>query len=80
MDDIFSSVAASSASNAWAVGGYDDSQLTLTGHWNGTSWKLVPSPKSPPWAVGDYIAPNGDLTLTERWNGTKWHVVPSPSK
>src|SRR5215470_5388195 len=44
MNDIFSSVAASSASNAWAVGGYHDARLTLTEHWNGTRWRLVPSP------------------------------------
>ena len=41
------SVAATSASNAWAVGMHSTSQegtLTLIEHWNGTRWTQVPSP------------------------------------
>jgi hypothetical protein len=48
LDDYLNAVAMTSPSNAWAVGSF---QLgggpvgqTLTEHWNGTSWKLVPSP------------------------------------
>jgi len=41
-------VAATSASNAWAVGFYDNGvgtpYRTLIVHWNGTAWKRVPSP------------------------------------
>jgi hypothetical protein len=40
-------VAATSASNAWAVGYFVDSHSalqTLIEHWNGTAWKRVPSP------------------------------------
>src|SRR5579859_6981849 len=46
LHDFLESAAASSASNAWAVGGYyhGNAQLTLTEHWNGTTWKVVPSP------------------------------------
>ncbi len=39
-------VAATSASNAWAVGEYLDGTIlrTLILHWNGTSWTKLPSP------------------------------------
>ena len=41
-------VAATSATNAWAVGDYinnsDTAVQTLIAHWNGTAWKQVPSP------------------------------------
>jgi len=41
-------VAATSATNAWAVGSYDDKppgpRHTMIVHWNGTSWRRVPSP------------------------------------
>ena len=36
-----SAVAATSARNAWAVGG---GPRTMILHWNGTAWKRVPSP------------------------------------
>jgi hypothetical protein len=46
--DNLTGVAATSASNAWAVG-YDNNGVgtasrTLIEHWNGTAWKTVPSP------------------------------------
>jgi hypothetical protein len=40
-------VAALSANNVWAVGDYVNSRgdfRTLTEHWNGTNWSVVPSP------------------------------------
>lgn len=39
-------VTALSSANAWAVGYFDNgtSHQTLVLHWNGTAWKLVPSP------------------------------------
>lgn len=81
-------VAATSASNAWAVGSAGSGK-TLILRWNGRAWKRVPSP-SPAgsylagvaatsarnaWAVGD--TGNG-RTLILRWNGTVWKQVPSP--
>jgi hypothetical protein len=81
-------VAATSASNAWAVGS-TDSGKTLILHWNGKAWKRVPSP-SPggsslagvaatsarnAWAVG---ATGTGRTLILRWNGRAWKRVPSP--
>jgi hypothetical protein len=91
-------VAASSARNAWAVGyaGADPALATstLTVHWNGKTWKRVPSP-SPgkqgelsgvavlsahlAWAVGSYDTAVGQNSLILRWNGRAWKQVRSPS-
>src|SRR5262249_35727414 len=41
------SIAVLSACNAWAVGSFDRSsnvQQTLIEHWNGSNWKIIPSP------------------------------------
>jgi hypothetical protein len=78
------SVAATSASNAWAVGGLGGPK-TLIERWNGTTWKAVPSPSPAPsilsgvaatsasnaWAVG-YGGAHTTKTLILRWNGTSW--------
>lgn len=40
-------LAASSVSSAWTVGG---GETTVTMHWNGTTWKTVPSPNGPNFA------------------------------
>ena len=47
-DNSLYAAAATSASNAWAVGSYFDGtdNRTLTVHWNGTLWVQVPSPNS----------------------------------
>src|SRR5436309_1613241 len=39
-------VAVQSPCNAWAVGSFDNGtgSQTLTEHWNGATWKVVPSP------------------------------------
>jgi hypothetical protein len=89
-------VAASSARDAWAVGEYgadfsgDSTGKTLILHWNGRSWKRVPSPDPrgggilddvaavsarDAWAVGQTRA---GQTLIIRWNGTAWKRVPGP--
>jgi hypothetical protein len=87
-------VAAIGPDDVWAVGGYGPLGgygQTLTMHWNGLAWSIVPSPSSGPysstlkavgvvsptevWAVGE-----GSLsTLAMRWNGSGWSVVSSPS-
>jgi hypothetical protein len=80
------SVAATSASNAWAVGGLGGPK-TLIERWNGTTWKTVPSPSPGPsilsgvaatsatnaWAVGYGGSSSGvTKTLILRWNGKTW--------
>ena len=94
-DNQFFGVTALSACNVWAVGAYRATAsgplLSLAEHWNGTAWKVVPTPDpgtstnflravsafspSDIWAVGHA----DDSTLTLHWNGTKWVQVPSPS-
>jgi hypothetical protein len=81
-------VAATSASNAWAVG-WDGKPLIL--RWNGTAWKQVPSPAAASdgilrgvaalsarsaWAVGYPISSKRALIL--RWNGSRWNQVTAP--
>jgi hypothetical protein len=95
-NNVLEGVAASSPSNAWAVGSYDTRSgwRTLTLHWNGRAWKLVPSPNpngNPPlngtttlsrssaWAAGFYSSNGNAQTLIEHWNGRAWKLVPSPN-
>ncbi|MGA7730903.1 MAG: S-layer homology domain-containing protein [Chloroflexia bacterium] len=86
-------VSAVSSNDVWAVGNYwpqgPDSPRTLTVHWDGSAWSVVPSPSpdelgsylrgvnaessSDVWAVG-YDA-NG-RPLIEHWDGSAWSVVP----
>ena len=85
-------VTATSATNVWAIGGYQSSgnTLTLTEHWNGKRWKVISSPNSG--TQGGLLnaatqvpgtkqvwAIGNPQTLIEHWNGTSWRVVPSPS-
>jgi hypothetical protein len=46
-DNLLIAVSAVSGSDVWAVGDFLSSQLqdrTLIEHWNGTRWRVVPSP------------------------------------
>lgn len=89
-----SAVAATSASNAWAVGGNWRAQIE---HWDGISWSaqqaaqpgapthpdiltgVAASSATDAWAVGYSGTNSGRRTLIEHWNGTQWSRVPSPS-
>src|SRR5215471_4255739 len=91
-------VAVLSACDAWAVG--DDvtsngGRQTLTEHWNGSSWTVLPSPDpgtvdsvltgvravsaTSVWAVGYTGGGAGDQTLILHWDGATWTQVPSPN-
>jgi hypothetical protein len=87
-----SGVAATSATDAWAIGGNggNGESNTLILHWNGITWKTVPSP-SPgnDAAINSVTATStsnawavgtfnlqGDVWIL-RWNGTAWKAVPS---
>ena len=93
-DPELEGVAATSSSNAWAVGGYgnDAQEQTLIYHWNGRSWKQVQSP-DPAGHKGDQmllgvaassasrtwaVGVAGLKPLIERWNGRAWRTVASP--
>ena len=76
-------VAATSASNAWAVGFSGSSSLAL--HWNGHSWTRVSAPgggleavaatsASNAWAVGRA----GSGAEIVHWNGHSWQRVSAP--
>jgi hypothetical protein len=83
------SVAAVSATDAWAVGSGGNSALIE--HWNGSTWSIVPGATparshlysitalsaSNIWAVGGigHRAPN---PLIEHFDGTAWHLVAQP--
>jgi hypothetical protein len=83
---FLSGVAAASANDVWAVGGFTK---TFILHWNGTRWRHVPSPGTGgamlydvtaisarnAWAVGS--ADRGTLIL--HWNGAAWHRARSPA-
>lgn len=91
-DELYG-VSATSATNAWAVGGSDGAPLIL--HWNGLKWSRVTSPTagtwptaldavsatstSNAWAVGSWFDNGIDQTFVVHWNGTKWSRVKSPS-
>jgi hypothetical protein len=85
-----SSVSASSATDAWAVGSSGGGTEPTGEHWNGKAWTIATFASGPDtpsslngvddlnptdaWAVGD----TGGRTLIEHWNGTSWAVVASP--
>ena len=88
-------MAATSASNAWAVGYYwtgttSTQPTTLTLHWNGTNWSRVASP-SP--VTGDELSGVAATSATSawavggsdgvplilHWNGSRWSKVASPT-
>ncbi|CAN5139992.1 hypothetical protein BH20ACT24_BH20ACT24_12280 [soil metagenome] len=86
-------VSAVSANDVWAVGEFANGGVskTLTLHYDGAAWTLVPSPNvgggynqllaveaiasDDVWAVGE----EGSNTLSLHWNGSVWAVIPSPS-
>jgi hypothetical protein len=96
---VLSDVVALASNDVWAVGQVFDPQIpsrsqTFTAHWDGSSWKRVPSRdtgrfNADGFATVTAISPNdiwaignhvdgGDETLAEHWNGTAWSIVPAP--
>jgi hypothetical protein len=87
-NDVLSSVAAVSASDAWAVGAAseDAGSAPLIEHWNGSRWKLMSLPdlafSAELGSVAAVSARNvwavggaGSSTLIEHWNGSRWQRV-----
>lgn len=64
-------VAATAGNDAWAVGSYlngTGAHRTLIGHWNGTAWKVVPSPDPAGGASPtDTLAAVAALSRTNAW-------------
>ena len=90
--------ACAAVDDCWAVGYWNASTgyQTLTEHWDGSAWTIVPSPNkvgnnilqgvtcvssSDCWAVGNADDPDiHQRTLVEHWDGNAWRVVPSPNR
>ena len=92
LDNLLVSVAATSATDAWAVGfsfpvGSASTTSSLIEHWNGSSWTIVPGPAGTVlWSVTATSATNawavGDNTnglQILHWNGTSWLPTPGPT-
>jgi len=92
--NVLQAISVVSANDIWAVGYSQDTNFnnfTLTLHWNGATWSIVPSPSvnddilfgvdavasNDVWAVGR--SQQEARTLTLHWNGSSWSVVPSPN-
>jgi hypothetical protein len=84
------SVAAISATNAWAVGSTTTSGLVM--HWNGAQWRSVTAPGMAGYYLTDVEASSASnvwifgasnygvqVGLILRWNGTGWLKVPLPA-
>lgn len=97
-DYTLTSAVANSSTNVWAGGAINcqtGSCQTLSERWNGTKWKVVPSPNVSPlsdpinamssngkndmWAIGDYYTGSTFEALAEHWNGTSWSIISSPT-
>ena len=91
---VLTAISVVSANDIWAVGYSTDNNFnnhSLTMHWNGTTWSIVPSPSvnddilfavdavasNDVWAVGRSF--QEAKTLTIHWNGSNWSIVPSPN-
>lgn len=94
-DNYLMGASALAPNDAWAVGASTDrnkSSHTLTEHWDGSRWRIVPSPNhgsselrdvtavaaGDVWAVGSRQGPNGPRLLAEHWDGVSWTIVPTP--
>jgi hypothetical protein len=92
-DNYLQAVAAVSPDDVWAVGYYysGGSTHTLTMHWDGAQWSVVPSPDMGPlyavvamaadhlWAVGTMGTHPNLQTLIMHWDGMQWDMMPSPN-
>src|SRR5262249_14176124 len=94
--DILYGVAALSDTDVWAVGAQQDASgtwSTLTEHWDGTTWSVVPSPNpgtdnlldsltapssGSVYAVGQQSSSFPNQLLVEHWNGSAWSTVAAP--
>jgi hypothetical protein len=96
-DNILRAVSAVSPQDAWAVGFYSKgpSDRTLTVHWDGSSWRTIPSPSPGGRKHHSYLT--GVTAISARdawavgyfgersrsiilhWDGVRWSTVESPN-
>lgn len=83
--DELNGVAALSTNNVWAVGERQGYTETLTEHWDGAQWSVVPFPPQQPYEGLDAVASvsSTDIwsvgTAIANWNGTQWNNRPLAS-
>jgi hypothetical protein len=91
-DPAIQSITGISATDAWAVGfsaaGRFDPVQSLIEHWDGKSWKIVPSPaglvgNNFPWSVAavssnDVWAVFSQSATAAHWDGSAWSLVQLP--
>jgi hypothetical protein len=96
VDNTLTGATAVASNDVWAVGTQHPTSLTdphtLILHWNGSGWRIVPSPNDGGSTVGNHLLAAAAVsakdvwavgysefgTLSEHWNGSKWSVVPTP--
>jgi hypothetical protein len=96
VDNSLMGVTAVGSNNVWAVGTQRPTSLTdphtLILHWNGSAWRIVPSPNEGGSTVGNHLLAAAAVsardvwavgysefgTLSEHWNGSNWSVVATP--
>jgi hypothetical protein len=94
---VLNAISGVAANDLWAVGYSTDSSFnnqSLTMHWDGATWSIVPSPtvgndilyavdaiaSNDVWATGrTKVGYSSSRTLTLHWDGSTWTVVPSPN-
>ena len=59
-------MAAISATDVWAVGEQNLNQ-TVTEHWNGTAWSVVPSPSVTAGGVQDFLSSVSAIGSSDVW-------------
>ena len=84
-DNVLNGVAATSSTNAWAVGYFYNgaADQTLIEHWNGTAWKQVTSPNPGGSSDGNFLDAVAATSSTNAWavgdyfNGTEYQTLAS---
>ena len=95
VDNGLAGVTAIASDDVWAVGTQQPTSLTaphtLTLHWDGTAWSIVPSANTSQTSANHLLAAaavasddvwatgfTSSIALAERWDGNSWSVVPTP--
>lgn len=91
-DSELTGIATPATDDIWVVGNYrrarGGSQRALVEHWNGRSWRVIPTPggaltgvdarsRRDVWVVGSPVRNYVNYNLVEHWTGVGWKVVPS---
>jgi hypothetical protein len=95
VDNSLAGVSAIASDDVWAVGTQQPTSLTaphtLTLHWDGTVWTIVPSANTSQTSANHLLAAaavasddvwatgfTASIALAEHWDGNSWSVVPTP--